>query len=96
VCVCVCVSAGLARNNALRFDTHIRCSKEQAVDPQRRALAFTQCRRATVHLSITMHCAQITDRNVEAAVLAGSGIELLRSLTNYVKTQVSWQVTFAL
>jgi hypothetical protein len=94
--VCVCVSAGLARNNALRFDTHTRCSKERAVDPQRRALAFTQCRRVTVRLFITVHCAQITDQNVEATLLAGFGIELLRSLTNYMKTQVSWHVTFVL
>lgn len=83
--VCVCVFPGLARNNALRFDTHIRCSKEQAVDLQRRALAFAECRRVTVHLSITVHCGPVTGQNVEA-----------NAFINYVKTQVSWQMILVL
>jgi hypothetical protein len=59
-------------------------------------LAFTERRRVTVRLSITVHCAPISDRNVEVTLLARFGIELLSSLTNYVKIQISWQVIFVL
>lgn len=88
VCVFVC-TCSLDWHAITRFAlTHIYAAQKSRQLTQKDGHWPLQGADAWQFISLLLlHCAPVTDQNVEATGLPGFGIELLRSLTNYVKTQ---------